>query len=149
MRITEVRIKLNGQTQDRLRGFCTITFDASFVVRDIKIIDGPHGVFVAMPSRKLMDHCPKCRSKNHLRARFCNHCGTQINENRHAASEEGRVKLHSDVAHPINAVCRAMVQDSILKAFHEEEARSKQPGYVAPRLDEFDDDYEAPAEPKT
>jgi len=147
MHITEVRIKLNGQTKDRLRGFCTLTFGASFVIRDIKIIDGPHGIFVAMPSRKVMDHCPKCRGKNHLRARFCNHCGAALNENRHAASEEGGGKLFCDVAHPINAACRVMVQDAIIEAFHEEETRAKQPGYVA-RFDEFDD-VDGPKAPTT
>jgi len=142
MKVTEVRVKLNGATQDRLRGFCTVTLDAGFVVRDIKIIDGPNGVFVAMPSRKLMDHCPKCRSKNHLRARFCNQCGGQLNENRHGAAEDGRMKLHCDVAHPINATCRAMIQESIIKGYHEEVERSKRPGYVAPRLDDVEEDLE-------
>lgn len=138
MRVTEVRIKLNSSTQDRLRGFCTITLDGSFVVRDIKIIDGPNALFVAMPSRKLMDHCPKCRSKNHLRARFCNQCGAPLDENRHNG-DDGRTKLHCDVAHPINASCRAMIQESIIRAYNEEVERSKQPGYVPQRLDEFDD----------
>jgi stage V sporulation protein G len=142
MRVTEVRVKLNGPSQDRLRGFCTITFDGCYVVRDIKIIDGPNGVFVAMPSRKLMDHCPQCHGKNHLRARFCNNCGAQLNENRRTAGEDGRMKLHCDVAHPINAQCRAMVQDSIIKAFTDEVERAKQPGYVAPKLDDYGDDYD-------
>jgi len=145
MHVTEVRVKLNTPTQDRLRGFCTITFDSCFVVRDIKIIDGPNGVFVAMPSRKLMDHCPRCRTKNHLRARFCNNCGTQLDENRHGMTDEGRLKLHCDVAHPINAQCRAMIQETIVKAYHEEMERSQQPGYVPQRLDDYgEDDFEAP-----
>lgn len=142
MRVTEVRVKINQPTQDRLRGFCTVTLDGCFVVRDIKIIDGPNGLFVAMPSRKLMDHCPQCHGKNHLRARFCNNCGAQLNENRRMASEDGRVKLHCDVAHPINAQCRAMVQDAIIKAYTDEAERAKQPGYVAPKLDDFGDDYD-------
>lgn len=144
MKVSEVRVKLNIPSQDRLRGFCSITFDSQFVVRDIKIIDGPNGVFVAMPSRKLMDHCPRCSTKNHLRAKFCNNCGTKLNENRVTSSEEGRLKLHCDVAHPINAACRNMLQEAIIKAYQEELERSKQPGYVPTKLDEFDDDYDAP-----
>jgi stage V sporulation protein G len=140
MRVTEVRIKLTPPAQDRLRGFCSITLDSAFVVRDIKIIDGPNGVFVAMPSRKLMDHCHQCRSKNHLRARFCNNCGAQLNENRHSGGEDTRLKLHCDVAHPINAQCRAMVQEAIVKAYHEELERSKAPGYQPQKFDEFEDD---------
>jgi len=78
MNVTEVRIKLNLSGTDRLRGFCSIALDNAFAVRDIKIIDGPGGLFVAMPSRKLMDHCRRCSGKNHLRARFCNNCGSSL-----------------------------------------------------------------------
>lgn len=149
MRVTEARVKLNTPPQDRLRAFCTITLDGAFVVRDIKIIDGPNGVFVAMPSRKLMDHCPRCRAKNHLRAKYCNNCGGALNDNRHAPADEGRVKLHCDVAHPINASYRAMIQEAIIKAYHEELERSRQPGYVPPRLDDVDDDFDQSSSPST
>ena len=60
MKITEIRIKLMDEPGERLKAFCSITFDDSFVVRDLKIIDGAGGLFVAMPSRKLADRCPKC-----------------------------------------------------------------------------------------
>ena len=63
MEITEVRIKLVEGSDDRLQAFCSITFDDCFVVRDLKIIDGSNGPFVAMPSRKLTAHCPKCSYK--------------------------------------------------------------------------------------
>ena len=68
MEITEVRIKLMEEPGERLKAFCSITFDDCFVVRDLKIIDGTNGPFVAMPSRKLTSHCQKCGMKNHLRA---------------------------------------------------------------------------------
>jgi len=61
--ITEVRIKLMEEPGERLKAFCSITFDNCFVVRDLKIIDGSNGPFVAMPSRKLTDRCPGCGSK--------------------------------------------------------------------------------------
>ena len=61
MVITEVRIKLmeDNNENERLQAFCSITFDNCFVVRDLKIIEGSHGPFVAMPSRKLTSHCPQ------------------------------------------------------------------------------------------
>ena len=40
MKITEVRIKLMDDPDDRLQAFCSITLDDSFVVRDLKIIEG-------------------------------------------------------------------------------------------------------------
>src|SRR5207248_1435999 len=67
--ITEVRIKLMEDNNERLQAFCSVTFDDCFVIRDLKIIEGTKGSFVAMPSRKLTDRCPGCGSKNHLRAR--------------------------------------------------------------------------------
>src|SRR4030095_1754546 len=54
--ITEVRIKLMEEPGERLKAFCSITFDNCLVVRDLKIIDGSNGPFVAMPSRKLTTH---------------------------------------------------------------------------------------------
>ena len=76
MEITEVRIKLMEEPGERLQAFCSITFDDCFVVRDLKIIEGASGPFVAMPSRKLTAHCPHCGCKNHLRAGHCNQCGS-------------------------------------------------------------------------
>ncbi len=89
MQLTEVRVKLcNGQA-GRLKAFCALTFDQQFVVRDVKLIDGQDGLFLAMPSRKLSDHCPECDEKNHLRARFCNHCGTRLDEGRFLRYQNG------------------------------------------------------------
>ena len=82
MKVTNVTVKLSPHTGDRLKGFCTMTLDGEFVVRDLKIIEGTSGLFVAMPSRKLTDHCPKCSGKNHLRAKFCNDCGAHLPEKR-------------------------------------------------------------------
>ena len=132
MEITEVRIKLMEEPNERLRAFCSMTFDHSFVVRDLKIIDGTTGLFVAMPSRKLMTHCPRCRCKNPFRASYCNQCGGRLVENVPPPRDEsGRVKLYADIAHPINAQCREMIQQRGIAAFQEELIRSQEPGYVS------------------
>lgn len=119
MKVTHVTVKLSSQAADRLKAFCTMTFDGEFVVRDLKIIEGTNGLFIAMPSRKLTDHCPKCRGKNHLRAKFCNDCGAKLQENR-VSDEDVQGKLHADIAHPINSECRARIQEAILQAYREE-----------------------------
>ena len=141
MVITEVRIKLmeDNTENERLQAFCSVTFDDAFVVRDLKIIEGTKGPFVAMPSRKLTDRCPGCGSKNHLRSRFCNQCGTKLDEDRATRDADGRVKLHADIAHPINSACREVIQGAVLKAFQAEKERSKQPGYVC-TYDDYDHD---------
>lgn len=143
MVITEVRIKLmeDNHENERLQAFCSVTLDDAFVVRDLKIIEGTKGSFVAMPSRKLTDHCPQCGCKNHLRARYCNQCGAKLDESRAVRDADGRVKLHADIAHPINSACREVIQTAVLKAYQEERERAKQPGYVC-RYDDYDSDYD-------
>jgi len=140
MEITEVRVKLINNKDERLKAFCSMTLDDDFVIRDIKVIEGTNGYFVAMPSRKMSDHCPKCGSKNHLRAKFCNNCAAPLGEDRAKKDMKGRMKLHADIAHPINAECRQTIQEQIVKAFEEELEKSKQPGYKPVEFDEPDDD---------
>lgn len=142
MEITEVRVKLIANKDDRLKGFCSMTIDNGFVVRDVKVIEGTSGLFVAMPSRKMSDHCTQCGGKNHLRAKYCNNCGGKLSEDRVRQDSQGRMKLHADIAHPINAECRKLIQDRIISSFEEEVEKSKSPGYKPVDLDI--DDYEIP-----
>ncbi len=53
MEITEV--KVFPVNEERLKAFVTITFDNCFVIRDLKVINGNNGLFVAMPSKKRKD----------------------------------------------------------------------------------------------
>lgn len=53
MEITEVRVF--PVNEDKLKAYATVTFDRCFVVRDLKIIQGNNGLFVAMPSKKRKD----------------------------------------------------------------------------------------------
>lgn len=142
MQITEVRVKLMDDTSqfgnERLHAFCSVTLDDAFVIRDLKIIEGTRGYFVAMPSRKLADRCPTCRCKNHLRARFCTNCGYRLDENRAPREPDGRAKLHEDIAHPINQESRERLQHVVIKAFEEERERAKLPGYVSTYYDDYD-----------
>lgn len=55
MKITDVRVRLVKNEDSKLKGVASVTFDERFVVHDIKIIDGPDGFFIAMPSRKGKD----------------------------------------------------------------------------------------------
>lgn len=141
MNISEIRVKLLPRQRDKLRGFASITVDECVVIRDIKVIEGSRGLFVAMPSRKLCDKCRSCGGKNHLRARFCNDCGQRLGASRGAEDERGRPRLYADIAHPIHQRARDHVQNAILEAFHKEVERSKEEGYQAVRFDDLDYDY--------
>jgi len=139
MEITEVRIKLMEDSDDRLQAFCSITFDDCFVIRDLKIIEGTNGPFVAMPSRKLTSHCPQCGCKNHLRAAYCNQCGLRLKDDRAIRDQEGRTKVYADIAHPINQSCREVIQGRVIDEFRTEQQRAQKPGYVSRYDDDFDD----------
>jgi stage V sporulation protein G len=53
MEITEVRVFLVNE--DKLRAYVTVTLDHCFVVRDLKVIHGTSGLFVAMPAKRRKD----------------------------------------------------------------------------------------------
>ena len=138
MELTEIRIKLIRDKADKLRAFASITIDQTLVIRDLKIIEGAHGLFVAMPSRKLCDRCPSCGGKNHLRSRFCNDCGGKLREMRGRMDERGRPRLYADIAHPINQEARDYVQGRVVVAYQAEKERSMEAGYVATTFDDLD-----------
>lgn len=55
LEITDIRVK-RVQSEGKMRGIASITFDNCFVVHDIKIIEGQEKLFTAMPSRKTPDN---------------------------------------------------------------------------------------------
>ena len=118
-----------------------VEIDDALVLRDVKIIEGQKGLFVAMPSRKLCDRCPSCAGKNHIRSRYCSDCGARLYESRGDLDERGRPRLYADVCHPINQEARDLVQRMVLGAYEEEHARSREAGYVAQSFDDLDYDY--------
>ena len=54
MQITDVRIRKVAK-EGKMKAVVSITIDNEFVVRDIKVIEGEKGLFIAMPSRKAAD----------------------------------------------------------------------------------------------
>lgn len=126
MEITEVRIFQKENVNSKLKAYATITIDNAFVVRNIKIIDGKSGLFIAMPSRKIKENCPKCSHKNDIHSKFCNECGEKLpvllqtvsptSEDAH----ELRQSEHKDIAHPITVQAREYIQKKILDTYQAE-----------------------------
>lgn len=54
MNITDVRVRRTAG-EGKMRAICSITIDNAFVIRDIRIIEGQKGLFIAMPSRRTPD----------------------------------------------------------------------------------------------
>jgi len=129
MEITEVRIFQKEGANNKLKAYATITIDNAFVVRNIKIIEGKTGLFIAMPSRKIKESCPRCNHKNEVHSKFCNECGSQLPAVAPAApvSSEAEHDLrqaeHKDIAHPITVQAREYIQKKILEAYEAEKGK--------------------------
>ena len=128
MEITEVRIVLKDSPDKKLKAYATVTFDNVFVVRNIKIIEGSAGLFIAMPSRKVKHPCPKCSFKNELRSKYCNQCAavlpveTVTQRVEEPASSQSE---HKDIAHPITQQFREYLQKRVLEAYEQEKNKVK------------------------
>ncbi len=127
MEITEIKIFLKEGQDKKLKAYATLTLDNAFVVRNVKVIEGNKGLFVAMPSRKLKDPCPKCGFRNVVRSKFCNQCGAslpQIEPKPLVPGEDStRQSEHKDIAHPITAECREYIQKKVLDAYEIEKKK--------------------------
>jgi len=126
MEITEVKIFIKDSPDKKLRAYATVTFDNAFVVRNIKVIEGTSGLFIAMPSRKVKQPCPKCSFKNESRSKYCNQCGAQLPLVSRPVVVEPSLNAqleHKDIAHPITQSFREYLQKRVLDAFEQEKVR--------------------------
>ncbi len=132
MDITEVRIFLKDSPDKKLKAYATVTFDNAFVVRNIKVIEGGTGLFIAMPSRKLKTACPKCGFRNEAKSKYCNQCAAQlpavlrpVTANEHEGN--GAQSEHRDIAHPITQTFRDYLQKKVLEAYEGEKIKGPAP----------------------
>ena len=128
MEITEIRIFVKEGQDKKLKAYATVTFDNAFVVRNIKVIQGSSGLFIAMPSRKMKNPCPKCSFKNEVGSKFCNKCGASLPLVEHTVVEDEAKADHRDIAHPITKDFRELLQAKILEAYKKEIERSNLSG---------------------
>ncbi len=133
MEVTDIRIFLRESGADsKLKAYATVTFDHAFVVRNIKVIEGTKGLFVAMPSERTKEPCSKCGHRNVVRSRFCNQCGSALSPPTPKSPEpggetpqgEGQAE-HRDIAHPITMECREYIQRKVLEAYEAALAQGK------------------------
>ena len=54
--VTDVRLKVLEESDERkIKAIASITFNDSFVVHDVKVLDSEKGLYVVMPSKKVPD----------------------------------------------------------------------------------------------
>jgi stage V sporulation protein G len=133
MDITDVRIFLRDSAAGvKLKAFATITIDQVFVVRNLKVIEGSKGLFVAMPSERSKEPCPSCGHRNVVRSKFCNQCSRSLpisarppDQEAEGASGEFHSE-HRDIAHPITSECRESLQKKVIEAYEAAQAQAAQ-----------------------
>ncbi len=52
MKITDIKIRITNNEEDKLKAVASVVFDDEFVVHGVKVIDGKQGLFISMPRRK-------------------------------------------------------------------------------------------------
>ncbi|MBF0483213.1 MAG: septation protein SpoVG family protein [Candidatus Omnitrophica bacterium] len=122
MEVTEIRIFPKQGQDKKLQAYATVTFDNKFVVRNIKVIQGSNGLFIAMPSRKSKAACPNCNFKNEVGSKFCNQCGKSVPLLKTDHTPDPKAD-HRDVAHPITQEFRDYLQTKILDAYQQEKVK--------------------------
>ncbi len=122
MEITEICIFPKEGLDKKLKAYVTVTFDNVFVVRNIKVIQGSEALFIAMPSRKVKNSCPKCNFRNEVGSRFCNHCGAEVPSGIEQERAPDAKTEHRDIAHPITQEFREYLQTKILETYRKETA---------------------------
>lgn len=66
MKVTDVRIRKITR-DEKMKAIVSVTLNDQFVIHDIRIIEGPNGFFVAMPSRRIPGGgFQRCSTPDHL-----------------------------------------------------------------------------------
>lgn len=120
MQITKVTIDLVDR-DPKLLAYADIVFDDSFIVFGIRLVKMTSGdILIAMPSRPINDHCPRCQRRNPIVAQYCNECGRKLEDGRAEKTDNGKTMAYHDVCHPVNNETRLMIRQVVLEAYDRE-----------------------------
>lgn len=127
MQITDVKVRPVSGQSNRVKAYCSITFDNAFVVKDIRIVQGTNGFIVAMPVKKMTFNCFRCGVRNPVNASFCMNCGSKVRAPApKQVGDDGRPITQTDVAHPINLETRKMIEKAVLEEYNKQIEKFKQ-----------------------
>lgn len=106
MNITDVRVR-KIKTEGKMKAVASITIEGSFVVHDIKIIEGNHGYFIAMPSRKVGEgefkdvaHPINTQTRNQIQDMIFASYQETYDESLERLPEEGVLEASQEVEQP-------------------------------------------------
>ncbi len=120
MEVTDVSLRINGNGDPRLLAFASVESDRTFVVHEVRLIrTGDGQVLLAFPSRRMLERCPECPTRNVDGARYCNGCGVRL------ADAPPELRRHRDAAHPVCPHLRDAVTAAVHAAYAKEMARPR------------------------
>lgn len=112
----EIRVEMtlveNGNGP--LKAYCTLMLNQSFVVKDVRLIETPKGLTVAMPSRWRTKRCERCHEKNSVVSRYCNQCGVALTQLPPSETSRGRI----DLIHPVSPEARQKIENTVIQHYH-------------------------------
>lgn len=120
MKVTDVQIRLMPGSEETLRAVCSITFDGKSVVTPLRDIDGPHGLFVAMPASNRLQLCSACSRGFEVKAGFCPTCGWPVPRQDLRPANDPESRQYTVIAHPITPECREEIETAVLAPFDRE-----------------------------
>lgn len=119
--VTSVELRLEPEGSGHgVLAYATVELHGLWVVRDVRVVSGPRGLIVQMPSRKVTDRCanPECNAPNPLRSRYCGACGSRLPEGRRPPADASRPHVrdpfHEDVFHPRGVYARGLMTEAVL-----------------------------------
>jgi stage V sporulation protein G len=120
MEITRTFVRLANPNDRGLKAYCSVTFDNSLAVNDIKILKLQNRILVAMPGRKVTAPCDACQFENPVQAKFCTECGVKLSPTPKLSPTGDRIIRFIDVVHPINRELRNQIEAAVMSAYTEE-----------------------------
>lgn len=110
MIVTECRVTPVGDSESgRLRAYASLILDGRLAIHDLKVVEGKHGQFIDMPSRRRHVRCPDCEARCSVTDRYCHACGAFLDPPEHPD------RPFVSVVHPLDANFRQYLTDFILK----------------------------------
>ncbi|MEZ6092940.1 MAG: septation protein SpoVG family protein [Pirellulaceae bacterium] len=122
MEISDIRFSKHeskAANNVQLKGYCSVTFDQSFVVHDVRILKSAEKHIIARPNQRRQTNCSVCYSKNAAASNYCSHCGKPmvLTNTESTASIAASERHHRDIAHPITQDFRKKLEEEILMRF--------------------------------
>lgn len=140
MEITDIDIEINDDSDQNVKAYSKVTFDNTLTVKNFKLIDGKHGLFLAMPSKKKKKECSKCDKEIPRDAGYCQRCGKNVKD------QKNRGKLYKSLVYTVQKQFKNEIEEVVKEEYEREKGRFGVPHQEDEDYDSLD--FELPEESK-